>query len=486
MGRKPSSAEAGCHPQFVREPLYTEETLRATRQRLPWCPCTALKGGTLAWYRQRSIADATTVGGSSREARGPPSSDLTLIRHDSNLTYPIPVIHLPVGTPLRHRAAAFDASTSLGRTMRPVGQHFTGAMADASVNVGRATIGPRVPIGDDRAPEYLLSQFPSSISGGEVLHTRSAAAARAMSPLASSSRRARRIRCSSSTMPHVTCEPAESRLRRGVEYVREDRPGLDVARNTGRTSRRGEIVAYTDDDVVLHPCWLERLVTAFDTERSGPSLAWCYRPSSRPNRNGYSSAGGGLVEAFGGGISRLSFTTVFGTTASRPGRLVREPAWLSAARCSTIVGYFDERLDVGAASCSGRLRSSGPHSIHGGTCRYEPSAAAFHFHRRDRNGLRRQLRAYMSGHVAALLVQHERTGERGDLRRPSLAFRATISRRRSSRMCRRTHGSATILNELRGCLRRDRLLFAAQSGPRMLSAGSTARRKVDEPPPRPP
>jgi hypothetical protein len=36
------------------------------------------------------------------------------------------------------------------------------------------------------------------------------------------------------------------------------------------------------------------------------------------------------------------------------------------------------------------------------------------------DGLRRQLRAYMRGHVTALLVQHERTGHRGNLRRALL------------------------------------------------------------------
>ena len=42
-------------------------------------------------------------------------------------------------------------------------------------------------------------------------------------------------------------------LNAGVVYVREDRPGLDYARNTGAATARGEIVAYTDDDVLLHP-----------------------------------------------------------------------------------------------------------------------------------------------------------------------------------------------------------------------------------------
>src|SRR5258706_9785296 len=39
----------------------------------------------------------------------------------------------------------------------------------------------------------------------------------------------------------------------GATYLREDRPGLDIARNTGALRVTSEIVAYTDDDVLLHP-----------------------------------------------------------------------------------------------------------------------------------------------------------------------------------------------------------------------------------------
>ena len=50
-------------------------------------------------------------------------------------------------------------------------------------------------------------------------------------------------------------------------YVREDRPGLDFARNAGVRAASGHIIVYTDDDVRLHPRWLERMVSAFDDDR---------------------------------------------------------------------------------------------------------------------------------------------------------------------------------------------------------------------------
>jgi len=48
---------------------------------------------------------------------------------------------------------------------------------------------------------------------------------------------------------------------------------------------------------------------------------------------------------------------------------------------------------------------------------YEPAAVAFHYHRREFAGLSQQIFAYMRGHAAALLVQYERSGNLGNLRR---------------------------------------------------------------------
>src|ERR1700722_14650806 len=62
----------------------------------------------------------------------------------------------------------------------------------------------------------------------------------------------------------VSDETRQVSLNANVTYLREDRPGLDIARNTGARAATGEIVAYTDDDVVLHPRWLQRLIEAFD------------------------------------------------------------------------------------------------------------------------------------------------------------------------------------------------------------------------------
>ncbi|RPJ43573.1 MAG: glycosyltransferase family 2 protein, partial [Candidatus Latescibacterota bacterium] len=50
----------------------------------------------------------------------------------------------------------------------------------------------------------------------------------------------------------------------GVRYFREERPGLDRARNRGLREARMPIVAFTDDDAMPEPFWLRALERAFD------------------------------------------------------------------------------------------------------------------------------------------------------------------------------------------------------------------------------
>jgi glycosyltransferase involved in cell wall biosynthesis len=65
-----------------------------------------------------------------------------------------------------------------------------------------------------------------------------------------------------------TIENARDTAERfGAHYVIEPRRGLSRARNRGAALARGEIVAFTDDDVVADERWLESLVREFDNPR---------------------------------------------------------------------------------------------------------------------------------------------------------------------------------------------------------------------------
>lgn len=241
-------------------------------------------------------------------------------------------------------------------------------------------------------------------------------------------------RCLAS-LPQQTCPPHEiivvdnastdSRTRlvaeaANVRYVREDRPGLDIARNTGALLATSDIVAFTDDDVMLHPDWLGRLVAAFDSPEIGAVT-------------GLVLPGELLTEAqhhferywsFGRGYERVDHDAAKFAGAGND----VYPAWEIGAGASMAfrrdmfdkIGLFDERLDVGQAGCSGDSEYWYRVLANGYTCRYEPASVAFHFHRKTVEGLASQLYHYMRGHSAALMVQYERTGIRANLKQALL------------------------------------------------------------------
>ena len=146
----------------------------------------------------------------------------------------------------------------------------------------------------------------------------------------------------------------EVALAAGAIYLREERPGLDIARNAGARRATSSIVAYTDDDVLLHPTWLERLVAAFD----GPQIAAVTGLVLPAELATEAQRHFETYWSFGRGYLRRDFDAQQFAAAHRGG-LFR--AWEIGAGASMAfrrevfdrVGYFDERLDVGQAGCSG-------------------------------------------------------------------------------------------------------------------------------------
>lgn len=60
------------------------------------------------------------------------------------------------------------------------------------------------------------------------------------------------------------CEAWRHRLTVPFEYVFEETQGTGAARNKGIQAARGNIVAFTDDDCLVAPDWLENIVREFD------------------------------------------------------------------------------------------------------------------------------------------------------------------------------------------------------------------------------
>lgn len=240
----------------------------------------------------------------------------------------------------------------------------------------------------------------------------------------------------------------------GVRYVCEPRPGLDHARNRGAREATCDVVAYTDDDVVPHPSWIRGLRRGF-AHADVDAVTGLVLPAELETD---------AQRAFERhwGFHRGYQPTTYGPAYFRRTVGRGAPVWEIGAGANMAfrrsvfdaVGEFDERLDVGAAGCSGdsefwyRLLAAGR------TVRYEPTAVVHHLHRRTDAELHRQIGAYMSGHTAALLVQYERTGHRGNLHRLALQMPRYYGRRLARGLVRGFRGrDRTLGTEIKGAVR---------------------------------
>jgi GT2 family glycosyltransferase len=352
---------------------------------------------------------------------------------------------------------------------RPVGSTWVRPAEDPVAAV-RGLTAAAVPVRHEADP----ARVPASVSVVICTRDRPDELARCLASLPLQSRTADEVIVvdNASTGP----ETREVALAAGVHYIREDRPGLDIARNTGLLAATSAVVAYTDDDTELHPRWLERLVAAFD-DPAVLAVTGLVLPARLDTEAQW------IFEArwgFGRGFERIDFGQAF----YRAKRAYGCPAWEIGAGANMAfrrevverVGLFDERLDVGAAGCSGDSEYWYRILAAGGTCRYEPSAVVFHHHRATMAGLSSQIFHYMRGHVAALLVQYERTGDVGNLRRAFLSLPWYYLRRALRRLVREPdEGDCLLSREAGGALaglffylrNRPRLRLPAREAPRL-------------------
>jgi GT2 family glycosyltransferase len=208
-----------------------------------------------------------------------------------------------------------------------------------------------------------------------------------------------------------------------IQYLLEPRPGLSVARNTGIHHCIGDIIAFTDDDAIVHPDWIARFQQSFH-EPKVMAVTGLVLPAELETEVQLifqqSSAG------FTKGYSPLSFDSQFFEEMKHQG----VPVWNIGAganmafrrKAFALVGYFDERLGAGASGCSEDSEFWYRILAEGWLCRYEPTAVIYHYHRRDMDSLKHQAYQYMRGHTAALLVQFVNYKHWGNIRRLLLAL----------------------------------------------------------------
>lgn len=178
-----------------------------------------------------------------------------------------------------------------------------------------------------------------------------------------------------------------------MRYAREPAPGLDRARSRAILEARGEVIAYTDDDVSVDAGWVKAIARAFEEEPHAMAVTGLVVPDEldTPAQMLFERYGG-----FGRGFRRAVYRAENGGDAVRlyggTGRFGTGANMAFRRRFFERHGVFDPALDVGTpANGGGDLEMFLRVLRHGHALVYEPSAIVRHRHRRSYQELRTQI-----------------------------------------------------------------------------------------------
>ena len=163
-----------------------------------------------------------------------------------------------------------------------------------------------------------------------------------------------------------------------VRYVREQRKGLDIARNRAIAEASNGIIVFTDDDALPDPDWLDKIIPHFDDP-----LVMCVTGMTMPLE--LETKAQEAIEDYSP-FAKGYFRKRFSFTKSHPLSTGNIGAGANMALRKSLleeIGGFDEALDAGTKTQSGgdheffaRVLLAGYHIV------YEPAAMSWHRHRR--------------------------------------------------------------------------------------------------------
>jgi GT2 family glycosyltransferase len=202
----------------------------------------------------------------------------------------------------------------------------------------------------------------------------------------------------------------------GARVVREPRPGISAARNRGISVATGEIIAFTDDDVQVHPDWLSALGRRFARQPHVSAVSGLVVPLE------FETQAQILFEQSGSGLDRGYAPLTFERAGWFGVRRLDERSGLAEVRSLYLTGEFgfganmafrtavlqasggfDEALGVGTPTRGGEdLAMFVELLMAGHQLAYEPTAIIEHQHRATMVDLDRQIYGYGLGFTAML------------------------------------------------------------------------------------
>jgi GT2 family glycosyltransferase len=193
--------------------------------------------------------------------------------------------------------------------------------------------------------------------------------------------------------------------RAPVVYVEGEGRGLAAAHNRGLLEVETPLVAFTDDDVITHEAWLERIVAAFELAPGAGCVTGMILPREIETREqlwleGYAGFNKGFKRRIFDLADHRPEDPLFPFTAGTLGSGANMAFSTAVLRK---LGGFDPALGAGTRARGGDDLSAFFEVLQAGrSIVYEPAAIVHHRHARDYEALRRQVFGYGVGLTAYL------------------------------------------------------------------------------------